>query len=349
MNSYKARILMPSFRRYSAILVLLFLSKISAFSWVGQTTRQTRTELFLGAGDIDAETATNKVGRREMLKAAIAGAVVAALPLEASAEVQRCDPLDPRCGADGILREKMLAKPIPRVTNRITHVVQLVIDVGERREEVGFLRFGLYGDDCPKTVRTMLEFLTPIGITGIANNAEEIDIDSKTATVTLLEGGVVPEICPNKAIEFGVVSQRKAYAKARGLREAGSNFVPQNRPESVALDSEPSARKHDVAGLVSIPEKGIGYAEKGGDVDGAYSNSFLVTADGNPDFDDKFKRRVIGQVIDDESMEFLARLSSLPVQKKGPSGKGPPLLKVTVLDTGVQKVGANKNQSKKKK
>ena len=303
--------------------------------------------MFSNTRDIDAQAGTNKVGRREILKAAIASAVVVALPLEASAEVQRCDPLDPRCGADGVLREKE-RKSIPRVTNRITHVVQLVVDVGERREEVGFLRFGLYGDDCPKTVRTMLEFLTPIGITGLAN-AEEMDIDSKTATVTLLEGGVVPEICPDKAIEFGVISQRKAYAKARGLREAGSNFVPQNRPESVTLASEPSARKHDVAGLVSIPEKGIGYAEKGGDVDGAYSNSFLITADGNPDFDDKLRRRVIGQVIDDESMEFLARLSSLPVQKKGPSGKGPPLLKVTVLDTGVQKVGADKNQSKKKK
>ena len=104
-----------------------------------------------------------------------------------------------------------------------------------------------------------------------------------------------------------------------------------------------------MAGLISIPEQGIGYASSNGDVDGAFASAFLITADGNPEFDAKLRRRVIGQVIDDESMEFLARLSSLPVQKKGPNGKGPPLLKVTILDTGVQKVGANNKESKKKK
>ncbi len=296
---------------------------------------------------------TDKTSRRDVIKAALSSAIVATLPPEASiaAQEQRCDAVDPRCGADGVLRENV-GKPIPRVTNRITHVVQLVINLGERREEVGFLRFGLYGDDCPKTVRTMLEFLTPIGITGVSKEEDlENSIGMQTATVTLLEGGIVPEICPGKAIEFGVPSQKKAFAKVRGLREAGNNFVPQNRPESVGLEAEPSARKHDVAGLISIPEKGIGYATNSVDVDGAYANAFLITADGNPDFDAKLKRRVIGQVIDDESMEFLARISSLPIQKKGPGGKGPPLIKVTVLDIGVQKVGANNsnNQSKKKK
>ena len=196
----------------------------------------------------------------------------------------------------------------------------------------------------------MLEFLTPVGITGAVSERKDdfLDIDVKTVTVSILEGGVVPEICPGKGIEFGVPSQRKAYARARGLREAGSNFLPQNRPEAVSLESEPSARKHDVAGLISIPEKGIGYAS-GGDVDGAYSNAFLITADANSDFDAKLRRRVIGQIIDDESMEFLARLSSLPIQKKGSGSKGPPLLKITVLDTGVQKVGASSQQKGGKK
>jgi hypothetical protein len=286
------------------------------------------------------------------------GLAAALVPLEASAAAaepeQRCDATDPRCGADGILRDnKPRGKPIPRVTNRITHVVQLVIDIGERREEVGFLRFGLYGDDCPKTVRTTLEFLTARGVTGEEDATQlENSIGIQTATVSILEGGIVPEICPGKGVEFGVPSQKKAYARSRGLREAGSNFVPQNRPAGVSLESEPSARKHDVAGLVSVPERGIGYATEGGDVDGAYASSFLITADANSDLlDAKLHRRVIGQVVDDESMEFLARLSSLPIQKKGT--KGPPLLRVSVLDAGVQKVGAassnNQKGNKKKK
>ena len=297
----------------------------------------------------DSETAS----RRTVLKGAVTSAVSIALLSSPSPSIaaERCDAADQRCGADGVLRDSApKGKPIPQVTNRITHVVQLVIDVGERREEVGFLRFGLYGDDCPKTVRTMIEFLTPLGIRGAANaNDLENSIGMQTAPVSLLEGGIVPEICPLKAIEFGVPSQKKAYARARGLRDAPGTFVLQNRPESVSLETEPSVRKHDIAGLISVPEKGIGYASSSGDVDGAYSNSFLITADGNAELDTKFRRRVIGQVIDDESMEFLARLSSLPVQKKGPSGKGPPLLKITVLDTGVQKVGANNQSNKKKK
>jgi hypothetical protein len=397
---------MLSFYRHFIAVWLILLCKISAFSWVGQTTKRT-TRLF---SDVDRNNAdatrresfeenntaieslsttsvlsfskASSSSRRQVLKDAITtvggvGVAVAVVTTTAvapsnanaaAAEIaveQRCDAVDPRCGADGVLREtRPSGKPIPKVTNRITHVVQLVIDIGERREEVGFLRFGLYGADCPKTVRTMLEFLTPIGITGAVTEQQKEDsffensIGIQTSPVTILNGGIVPDICPGTAVEFGVPSQKKAYARSRGLREAGSNFVPQNRPEGVSLESEPSARKHDVAGLVSVPEKGIGYAT-GGDVDGAYASAFLVTADGNNSdlLDAKLHRRVIGQVIDDESMEFLARLSSLPVQKKGSGGKGnPPLLKVTILDVGVQKVGAaaaasnqQKNGNKKKK
>eukprot|EP00535_Pseudo-nitzschia_heimii_P004005 CAMPEP_0197180636 /NCGR_PEP_ID=MMETSP1423-20130617/5179_1 /TAXON_ID=476441 /ORGANISM="Pseudo-nitzschia heimii, Strain UNC1101" /LENGTH=386 /DNA_ID=CAMNT_0042630743 /DNA_START=22 /DNA_END=1182 /DNA_ORIENTATION=- len=382
-----------SFVRFSLAFAALILGRASAFSSIGGTTT-TPTERSIGSlsisGDDDADAGGSSVeaffdersaeaigfssddgGRRAVLKTAItvvgsaaaAPAAFFAVPPAAlaAAEERRCDAVDPRCGADGILRdERPSGKPIPRVTNRITHVVQLVIDVGERREEVGALRFGLYGDDCPKTVRTMIEFLTPIGITGEVTEQKEDSLENgigiQTSTVTILEGGVVPEICPGTGIEFGVPSQQKAYARTRGLQKAGSNFAPQNRPVSVSLESEPSARKHDVAGLVSVPEKGIGWSSGGsgsggGDVDGAYASAFLVTtADDNSELlDGKLRRRVIGQVIDDESMRFLARLSSLPVQKKGPGGKGPPLLKVTVLDSGVQKVGASNQKSGKKK
>jgi len=288
----------------------------------------------------------------------------------------RCDPLDPGCGADG-KRSEVSAKPVPRVTNRITHVVQLVIAIGERREEVGFLRFGLYGDDCPESVRSMILFLSPVGISGLRDGDGDDDdqsgngfpprdenIDTKRSPVTLLQGGVVPAIYPNRGVEFGVPSQKKAYARSLGLREAGASFVPERRPASTS--GEAGTRPHDVAGLVSIPLGGIGYGSNRDDSksngngksngkskyspDEAYASAFLITA-GDNDFDVFKNRRVIGQVIDDESMEFLERLSSLPIQKQqlagggGGNTKGPPLLRVTVLDTGIQKVGASNNNN----
>ena len=264
------------------------------------------------------------------------------LVLAASSD-QRCDPADPRCGADGKLlsdgEEKNRIKPIPRVTNKITHVVQLVVDVGERREEVGFLRFGLYGDDCPINVRAMIQFLTMIGITGVGKEQDEFenDIDVITQPVSLLFGGIVPSICPGQGVEFGVPSQNKAFAKSRGLVKAGNNFLPQSRP--LSSQKELSARTHTAAGLISVPEKGIGYGNGNGPIDEAYANAFLITAseESSELFDTKLHRRVIGQIIDNESMEFLARLASLPIQRN----KGTPLLKVTVLDAGVQKVGAS--------
>ena len=298
-------------------------------------------------------TINDETSRRILLKKTMrAGTACISIPLLqsmspdlvlAASSDQRCDPADPRCGADGKLlsdgEEKNRIKPIPRVTNKITHVVQLVVDVGERREEVGFLRFGLYGDDCPINVRAMIQFLTMIGITGVGKEQDEFenDIDVITQPVSLLFGGIVPSICPGQGVEFGVPSQNKAFAKSRGLVKAGNNFLPQSRP--LSSQKELSARTHTAAGLISVPEKGIGYGNGNGPIDEAYANAFLITAseESSELFDTNLHRRVIGQIIDNESMEFLARLASLPIQRN----KGTPLLKVTVLDAGVQKVGAS--------
>lgn len=286
-----------------------------------------------------------------------ASAILATLslmgPLPSIAADQRCDPGDRRCGPDGKLREDLPpGQPIPRVTNEITHVVQITYTVGERREEVGFLRLGLYGKDCPKSVVQFLKFLSS-GITSMSQSQRENSIGMQSAPVGLLAGGVVPSIASSTAVEFGVPSQAKAYAAARGMRNAGPDFVPQSRPESVAGEAFP--RPHDVAGLVSIPQKGIGYGSSNGDDDTAYASAFLVTADAVPGLDSAGTktRRVIGQVIDSKSMDFLARLASLPVQKGIAGGisltqsSGPPLLKVSVQDVGVQRVQADDNKKAK--
>ena len=276
---------------------------------------------------------------RNTLQTGIVFAPLVSLPDDAFGLEQRCDASDLRCRQDGKLGEIPAGKPIPRVTNKITHVVQMIVDIGERREEAGFVRFGLYGNDCPTSVKQLLQFLTR-GISSMDKEMLDNSIGIESAPVSLLDGGSVPTICSGTAVEFGVPSQAKSYAKSKGLRQAGPNFVPQFRPPP--LSNEPFPRPHTVAGLVSIPAKGIGYGGSGSESeDEAYSSAFLITADEAPALD-KLGRRVIGQVIDNESMTFLARLASLPVQKgmgiMSGQVSGPPLLKVRIRDIGVQKV-----------
>ena len=145
----------------SVIALGLLVGEISAFSVVGQAKHHISTGLFSSPCDFSTvkdsfSDNTGKItsnnasySRRQVFDRSIIASMGVAAPIllpirtNAAAE-QRCDAVDPRCGADGILRDVApKGKPIPRVTNKITHVVQLVIDVGERREEVGFIRFGL--------------------------------------------------------------------------------------------------------------------------------------------------------------------------------------------------------------
>ena len=253
----------------------------------------------------------------------------------------RCDAADPRCGVDGRLGELPAGKPVPEVIAKITHVAEIIIDIG--REETGVLHIGLYGEACPGSVKQMLKFLTE-GLSTTSALAFENGMGIKSSPVSLLQGGKIPDIVPGKVVDFGVPSQALAYSRARGLRNAGDEFVPQARPNPQDTQDDPFLRKHDIAGLVSVPAKGIGYGGNGFEPeDEAYDSAFLVTADALTSLDKNNGRRVIGQVIDEPSMAFLARLSSLPT-KKGIKGvipgqtSGPPLLKVTIRDVDVKKV-----------
>ena len=252
----------------------------------------------------------------------------------------RCDAADPRCGVDGRLGDLPAGKPVPSVAAKITHVAEVIIDIG--REETGVLHLGFYGEECPGSVKQMLLFLTS-GMSTTSSLAFENGMGIQSSPVSLLQGGKIPDIVPGKVVDFGVPSQALAYSRARGLRSAGDEFVPQSRPNPDDTQNDPFLRKHDVAGLISVPAKGIGYGGNGFEPeDEAYESAFQITADALPSLD-KANRRVIGQVIDDPSMAFLARLASLPT-KKGLKGvipgqtSGPPLLKVTVRDVEVKKV-----------
>lgn len=248
----------------------------------------------------------------------------------------RCDPNDPLCGADGSLRQSLVGKPVPRNDEVITHVALIRVDIG--RKETGVLKLGLYGNESPGSVQQLVDFLSE-GLSSAPRNENSIDL--MTAPVSLAIGGVVSNISPGSAIEFGVPSQTNAYGRSKGLSRV-TDFVPQKRPDSLITAKDESIQKHNAAGYLSVASKGLGYGGTGFESDDeCFERAFLITASALPSLDKN--RRVIGQVLDPESMAFLERLANLPTQR-GIRGvvpgqtSGPPLLRVTVRDTAVSKV-----------
>ena len=249
----------------------------------------------------------------------------------------RCDALDPQCGPDGKVRDSPLAgEPVPNKVGPITHEVTLQINIG--RDEQGTVRFGLYGETCPKSVDQLVAFLSPSGLVTGSKLMLQDGYGVVSAAVTLNQGyGSLTGITPNQRLVFGVPSQAAAYAKSIGSSKAGEAFQPQSRPKE-QINDERTARDHTVAGLISIPSGGLGYDNHNTD-DEAFTNAFEITAGAVPAMD-KGDHKVIGQVLDAESMAFVARLASLPT-KKGIKGiipgltSGPPLIKTTVKGVSV--------------
>jgi cyclophilin family peptidyl-prolyl cis-trans isomerase len=261
----------------------------------------------------------------------------------------RCDPTDPRCGADGRLRETpIVGKPVPLVPTvdadipvRFTHVAALQIEIG--RSEVGVLKMGFYGSEAPRAVEQMVDFLSESGFTAISTSSSSLG--RTQPAVSLRRGGIVTSIVPTTAIEFGVPLQSVAYARSLGRSKVDEAFVPQPRPPKVDSSSlfTKKIRPHDSAGLISIPEKGLGYGGTGFESDDeCYESAFLITAQAVPDLD-RQNRVVIGQILDAESMAFLERLANVPT-KRGIRGVipgqtfGPPLPKVLVRQIQVSMV-----------
>ena len=250
----------------------------------------------------------------------------------------RCDSTDPRCGADGVLNDAPPAgKPVPDKQGlQITDVVSLELQIGTgSNADTQILKIGLYGENCPTLVEEMKELCSK----GIVTSSDLL----LGAPVRLGVGGQMTYIRPEQRVEFGVPSQKIAYAKAMRQTKAPDEFVPQARPSGMRFDAcknEKTSRLHDVAGLLSVPKGGIGFGSSSIPVkdDDAYSSCFQITASSLPDAD-KEERKVIGQLIDSKSMELLARLSSIPTRKALPTQSGgSPLIKTIVNDVRVDAV-----------
>ena len=228
-------------------------------------------------------------------------------------------------GPDGRLRDAPLeGQPVPSLIGdlTITDIVELTVTVGVGSTvATNLIRIGLYGDKCPELVKEMIDLCGR----GIVTSQDLL----LGAPVRLGQGfGSLTFIRPEERLEFGIQSQKVAYAKSIRKAKAPDEFVPQPRPSGDRLDSvknEQSARLHNVAGLVSVPAYGIGYGGGGllGKNDEAYSSAFQITASPVRDMD-KEGRKVIGQLIDDNSMNVIARLAGSPTRKMLPGQNGGP-------------------------
>ena len=249
---------------------------------------------------------------------------------------ERCDASDPNCGPDGRVREEpLVGKPVPDLAGLdITHVIDLTLNIGVGSNAyIETIKMGLYGNNCPELVKEMVDMCGRGGL-----------VTSKNlllgAPVRIGGGfGALTYIKPDERLEFGVASQKVAYAKSIRKAKAPDEFVPQPRPSGERLElvrAESSARKHNEAGLISVPKEGIGYGTfLSGSDDEAYSNAFQITAVGAPDMD-KAGRKVIGQLLDAKSMDALARLAGSPTRKLLPTQTGgAPLIKVSVDESVV--------------
>jgi hypothetical protein len=248
-------------------------------------------------------------------------------------------------GPDGRLRDAPLeGKPVPSLPDdlKITDVVELTLTVGTgSTAATEILRFGLYGNKCPELVKEMTDLCGK----GIVTSQNLL----LGAPVRLGQGfGSLTFIRPEERLEFGIPSQKVAYAKYIRKAKAPDEFLPQPRPSGDRLDlarNEQSARLHDVAGLISVPKDGIGYGGVLlGKDDEAYSSAFQISAASVSDMD-KENRKVIGQLIDSNSMNVLARLAGSPTRKVLPGQNGgTPLIKVSVDDCVVSSVKVSEGQ-----
>jgi hypothetical protein len=249
----------------------------------------------------------------------------------------RCDAHDPNCGAGGS-QVTLLVENVPdTIGYSITHVAEISFTIG--RTEYHSMRLGFYGNDAPDAVNEFLQFLSSKGLRTTSDLVFENGMGVESMPVSMTRGGKLTAIFPNERLDFGIPLQSTAYARSKGMSKVNDFFLPQPRPKE--LKQVPVLRKHDVAGLVSVPARGVGYGGSGFETDDeCFESAFQITASALPSMDND--RRVIGQVTDAQSMATLARLASLPTMKgfKGviPGlNSGPPLVKVTLTGVDIQK------------
>jgi cyclophilin family peptidyl-prolyl cis-trans isomerase len=192
---------------------------------------------------------------------------------------ERCDPTDPVCTAGGVETDAAAsAREVPKPRAAVTE--RFGMDVLIAGESVGQLKLGVYRDAAPDSCDTFSQ---------LARGTLVSDPDDVPAT---LERSTAVRVLKGREVQLGALTVPNGQ-----LRLVSGKTRPQRFSVVPPRNKDTNTLSHDAAGLLSVRR-------------GGGSFSFLLTPDANPALDREWI--VIGQVLDNESMQILARLNSLP-------------------------------------
>lgn len=193
----------------------------------------------------------------------------------------RCDPTDATCQAGGVDAEPLpMESAPPSRANPASERFGLDVSVGGQR--VGRIALGLWAESAPASCDAFSQLARGVLI------SEPGDEPAK------LERSAAVKIQRDQAVVLGDLKNLGGSLRLMAGRTRPVRF-PVVPPRNNDADNGLS---HDRAGLLSV--------RRGG---GAFS--FVLTPKANTELDREFI--VIGQILDDEGMQVLARLNQLPV------------------------------------
>lgn len=214
---------------------------------------------------------------------------------------ERCDPTDAACRQGGRVAEAgeiALRVPEPRATVTDRAMLDLSLD----RKPAGTFALGLYGAECPRSVETFLSLCRG----DLATRVGEAPAGYAGSSIVRIDRG--------KSAVGGGLTQ------AGGMAELVlGETKPRFQPVVPAPNDEPGVGGHDAPGLLSM-RRGGGAVE------------YMLTLGPGPSRDLDREWIVIGQVLDSASLELLARLNLLPVNRYGAN----PLVKTSITACRVQ-------------
>ena len=261
--------------------------------------------------------------------------------------------------------------------NKVTHVVTMEITIGKSdRQSSGILKMGLYGESNKKSdnnnndnkdetlssisiaVQQFLDLCSAKGLITMPLDKMQYDgFEFVTSPVSFVQSLTLNHIQPFQEVQFGLTSQTLTYAKYNKYNTRSSSttsipFLPQPKPSTTTTTTTTTADILDVTVTVPTTDKTItmmtpGYIQIpkslqlfGKNDDEAFATYITITASSSTPTNNNNKL-VIGQLMDESSMQLLTRLASSPTQKgfKGilpGQNSGPPLVPVKVTSISIQ-------------
>lgn len=191
---------------------------------------------------------------------------------------ERCDPTDDTCQAGGMDGVAAAALPVPQPRSAVTD--RFALDLVIAGQAAGRITLGLYRDAAPAASETLLQ---------LARGELRSDPDDVPAT---LERSNLVRVLKDREVVLGSLKVPNGQ-----LRLMSGKTKPQRFPVVPPSNNDANDLSHDAAGLLSVRR-------------GGGSFEFLLTPAANAKLDKEWL--VIGQIMEPEGMQLLARLNSLP-------------------------------------